>query len=47
MLDLRRIRQLSERESAALDERTPGSAAMFRRARPGLGGRGRLVVSGP
>ena len=38
MLDLRRIRQLSERESAALDERTPGSAAMFRRARRVLAG---------
>jgi L-aminopeptidase/D-esterase-like protein len=33
MLDRRRIRQLSRRESAALDERTPGSEAMFRRAR--------------
>jgi 4-aminobutyrate aminotransferase-like enzyme len=38
MLDRRRIRQLSERESAALDERTGGSAAMFRRARRVLAG---------
>jgi glutamate-1-semialdehyde 2,1-aminomutase len=38
MLDRRRIRQLSERESAALDERTRGSAAMFRRARRVLAG---------
>jgi D-aminopeptidase len=32
MLDRGRIRELSARESAALDERTPASAAMFRRA---------------
>jgi glutamate-1-semialdehyde aminotransferase len=38
MLERRRIRQLGERESAALDERTPGSAAMFGRARQALAG---------
>ena len=32
MLDRPRIRELTERESAALDERTPGSAELFRRA---------------
>jgi glutamate-1-semialdehyde 2,1-aminomutase len=39
MLDRGRIRQLSARESAALDERTPRSAAMFRRA-------GRVLAGG-
>jgi glutamate-1-semialdehyde 2,1-aminomutase len=38
MLDRGRIREFSARESAALDERTPGSAAMFRRARRVLAG---------
>jgi glutamate-1-semialdehyde 2,1-aminomutase len=38
MLDRGRIGELSARESAALDERTPGSAAMFRRARRVLAG---------
>jgi glutamate-1-semialdehyde 2,1-aminomutase len=38
MLDRRRIRQLGARESATLDERTPASAAMFRRAERALAG---------
>jgi hypothetical protein len=38
MLDRRRIRQLGARESATLDERTPASAAMFRRAERVLAG---------
>jgi glutamate-1-semialdehyde 2,1-aminomutase len=38
MLDRGRIRELSARESAALDERTPASEAMFRRARRVLAG---------
>ncbi|MEA2315354.1 MAG: glutamate-semialdehyde -aminomutase [Solirubrobacteraceae bacterium] len=37
-LDRERIRSLTERERAALDERTQGSAAMFRRARESLSG---------
>jgi glutamate-1-semialdehyde 2,1-aminomutase len=37
-LDPERVRQLTERESAALDERTSGSAAMYRRARESLSG---------
>jgi hypothetical protein len=43
MLDRRRIRQLSERESAALDERTPGSGRMSRRE----GSEGRVVEALP
>ena len=37
-LDRRRVRALIEREAAALDERTQGSAAMYRRARQALSG---------
>ena len=36
-LSRERIRELTERETAALDERTPGSAAMYERARQSLG----------
>jgi glutamate-1-semialdehyde 2,1-aminomutase len=38
VLDRERIRKLSQREAAALDDRTPASAAMFRRARAVLAG---------
>jgi len=38
MLDRERIRSLSDREAAALDERTPTSAAMYRRAGAVLAG---------
>jgi glutamate-1-semialdehyde 2,1-aminomutase len=37
-LDPERIRQLTEREGARLDERTVGSGAMYRRARESLSG---------
>ncbi|HEY3188406.1 MAG TPA: aminotransferase class III-fold pyridoxal phosphate-dependent enzyme, partial [Solirubrobacteraceae bacterium] len=37
-LDRQRIRQLTEREEARLDERTPGSRAMYDRARAVLSG---------
>ena len=37
-LDPERVRELTERESAALDERTSGSAAMYGRARESLSG---------
>jgi len=37
-LDRERVRSLTERESAALDERTQGSAALYRRARQSLSG---------
>jgi glutamate-1-semialdehyde 2,1-aminomutase len=37
-LDRERIRALTERETAKLDERTRGSAAMYRRARKSLSG---------
>jgi glutamate-1-semialdehyde 2,1-aminomutase len=37
-LDRNRIRELTERERAALDERTRGSAEMYRRARESLAG---------
>jgi glutamate-1-semialdehyde 2,1-aminomutase len=37
-LDRERIRSLTERERSALDERTQGSAAMYRRARQSLSG---------
>jgi glutamate-1-semialdehyde 2,1-aminomutase len=37
-LSRERIRELTERETAALDERTPGSAAMYERARHSLSG---------
>src|SRR5437660_9005484 len=38
VLDRERIRELIEREAAQLDARTPGSAAMYRRARESLSG---------
>jgi glutamate-1-semialdehyde 2,1-aminomutase len=37
-LDRERVRELTERERARLDERTQGSAAMYRRARRSLSG---------
>ena len=38
VIDRQRIRELIERESRQLDERTQGSAAMYRRARQSLSG---------